>query len=156
MLNLVKSFFGVPTPSGPTETLAEFRPGTDQPLDGAAKVDDAAWKLTVDGARSVPLFKFPVPDETEGCRLHYRMQLKTGLQSGFAYLEMWCDLPGMGKFFSKGLHDKISGTTDWTDHEVPFLLKKGQRPDELDLNLYVEGKGTVWIRSISVLKTPLA
>ena len=88
--------------------------------------------------------------------LTYRAELKSaGVERG-AYLEMWCRLPGRGEFFSKGLHDKLTGTTDWSSHEVPFHLKKGQRPDLVKLNVAFEGGGTVWIRAVELLRTPLA
>lgn len=37
----------------------------------------------------------------------------------------------------------------------PFHLKKGPRPDLLELNLVLEGAGTVWIKDVGVLQTPL-
>ncbi len=51
------------------------------------------------------------------------------------------------------MHDKL---TDWSSHEVPFYLKKGQRPDLIKLNVVFEGGGTVWIRALELLQTPLA
>jgi hypothetical protein len=68
---------------------------------------------------------------------------------------MWCRVPGHGEFFSKGLDQPIKGTTDWGSYEVPFYLKKDQRADLLKLNLVVEGPGSVGIKDIELLKTPL-
>jgi len=48
----------------------------------------------------------------------------------------------------------VKGTTGWSSYEVPFRLRKGQRPDLLKLNLAVEGRGKVWIKDIELLKTP--
>jgi hypothetical protein len=92
----------------------------------------------------------------ESCVLAYRAKLKTANVEGGVYLELWCRVPGRGEFFSKGLHDKLRGTTDWSSHEIPFLLKKGQRPDLIKLNVAFEGPGTAWIRDIELLHTPLA
>jgi hypothetical protein len=72
-----------------------------------------------------------------------------------AYLEMWCRLPGRGEFFSKGLQDKVVGTVDWSSYEVPFRLEAGQRPDLIRLNVAFDGPGTVWLRSVQLLRTPL-
>ena len=55
----------------------------------------------------------------------------------------WCRLPGRGEFFSKGVQQAVSGTTDWAWHEVPFRLTEGQAPDSIRLNLMVEGQGRV-------------
>ncbi|MCH7556135.1 MAG: hypothetical protein IIB56_01620 [Planctomycetes bacterium] len=49
----------------------------------------------------------------------------------------------------------LTGTTDWTTEKIPFLLKKGQNPDNVKLNLVIDGKGTVWIDDIRLLKGPL-
>ncbi|MCH8120599.1 MAG: hypothetical protein IIC00_12845 [Planctomycetes bacterium] len=68
---------------------------------------------------------------------------------------MWCHFPGRGEYFSKGLMNPLTGTTDWTTEEIPFLLKKGQNPDNVKLNLVIDGKGTVWIDDIRLLKGPL-
>jgi len=69
---------------------------------------------------------------------------------------MWCRLPGRGEFFSKGVDQAVEGTTDWVSCEIPFYLKKGQRPDLIKLNLAIEGSGKVWIRDVELLKTPLS
>jgi hypothetical protein len=66
---------------------------------------------------------------------------------------MWCRLPGTGEFFSRGLDHVLTGSTDWASFETPFLLKKGEAPDLIRLNLVVEGSGRVWIRDIELLAT---
>ena len=60
-----------------------------------------------------------------------------------------------GEFFSRGLQSPLSGTTDWSTGETPFFLKKGENPDNVKLNLVIDGKGTVWIDDIHLFKGPL-
>jgi hypothetical protein len=43
----------------------------------------------------------------------------------------------------------------WTTVETPFFLQKGQNLDNIKLNLVVNGKGTVWIVDIKLIKGPL-
>jgi hypothetical protein len=74
---------------------------------------------------------------------------------GQAYLEMWCRFPGKGEFFSRALQAPLSGTVEWSSQETPFFLKKGEDPDEIKLNLVVNGTGTVWIDDIRLIKGPL-
>ena len=155
MLESIKAWFQGPTPTGPTETLAEFNPGTAQPINGYIELEDGSWKLALPKDGSVSFFQLPLPEGTDNCRLTYRMRIKTELESGDCYLEMWCRLPEEGKFFSKGLHDKLTGKNNWSEHEIPFLVKKGQFADQLELKLYGNGEGTVWVDNIEVLKTPL-
>jgi hypothetical protein len=68
---------------------------------------------------------------------------------------MWCGFTGKGEFFSRGLQRPLSGTMEWTTVEIPFFLQKGQNPDNIKLNLVVNGKGTVWIDDIKLIKGPL-
>jgi len=49
----------------------------------------------------------------------------------------------------------LTGTTDWTTEETPFFLRKGENPDNVKLNLVINGKGTAWIDDIRLLKGPL-
>ncbi len=116
--------------------------------------DEGGWRIDARQGGTVRLFEIPDPG-VESCLLTYRAELKTAGLEGGAYLEMWCRLPGRGEFFSKGLHDKVRGTGDWSSHEAPFLLKRRQRPDLIKLNLALEGGGTVWIRNVELLATPL-
>jgi hypothetical protein len=49
----------------------------------------------------------------------------------------------------------LTGTTDWTTAETPFLLKRGENPDNVKLNLVIDGKGTVWIDDIRLMNGTL-
>ena len=110
--------------------------------------------MVVDAAEQQTVHLFEVKDPmVEQCTLAYRAPTE-GL-AGRAYLEMWCRLPGRGEFFSKGLDQTVTGTTDWVSYEIPFHLKTGQRPDLIKLNLVVEGTGKVWVSDVELLMTPL-
>ncbi|MCL5022294.1 MAG: hypothetical protein M1497_02815 [Nitrospirae bacterium] len=94
--------------------------------------------------------------EIEDARLIYQARLRAKDLEGQAYIEMWCHFPGKGEFFSRGLQNTVSGTMQWITAETPFLLKKGEKPDIIKLNLVINGKGTVWIDDIRLLKGPLS
>jgi len=93
--------------------------------------------------------------DVENARLIYQAKVRTEGVEGQVYLEMWCHFPGKGEFFSRGLQTPLTGTTNWTTEETPFFLKKGENPDNVKLNLVINGKGTAWIDDIRVLKGPL-
>jgi hypothetical protein len=112
------------------------------------------WRIDSREARTVRLFEVADPGAEE-CVVTYRAQMKTENVQGRAYLEMWCQLPGGGDYFSKGFHHAVKGTNEWASYETPFFLKKGQRPDLIKLNMVVEGAGTVWLKEIELLQTPL-
>lgn len=93
--------------------------------------------------------------DVEDARLVYRAKVRCENIEGQVFLEMWCQFPGKGEFFSRGLHNTISGTTDWTSLEAYFFLKKDENPDNIRLNLVINGKGVAWIDDIRLLKGPL-
>ena len=99
---------------------------------------------------------FEVGDlDVEKARLIYRARLRTKNVDGQVYLEMWCHFPGKGEFFSRGLQTPLTGTTDWTTEETPFFLKQGENPDNVKLNLVINGTGTAWVDDIRLLRAPL-
>ena len=93
--------------------------------------------------------------DVENARLIYQAKVRTEGVEGQVYLEMWCHFPGKGEYFSRGLQTPLTGTTNWTTEETPFFLKKGENPDNVKLNLVINGKGTAGIDDIRVLKGPL-
>jgi len=153
MLDWLKSLFSGPQPSGPPETIRLFRT-TDRTLsEDSIKVEQDGWTVDSMAAQTIRLFEVQDP-QAEQCVVSYRASMRTEGLTGRAFLEMWCRLPGRGEFFSKGLNQAARGTTGWASYEVPFYLKKGQRPDLIKLNLVIEGRGKVWIKDVQLLKTP--
>lgn len=111
-------------------------------------------RITVTQTKTVQLYEIRDID-IEDARLIYQAKLRTESVTGKAYIEMWCHFPDRGEFFSRALHSPLSGTNDWSSQETPFFLKKGEKPDYIKLNIVIEGKGTVWIDDIRLLKAPL-
>lgn len=93
--------------------------------------------------------------DLEQAVLVYQAALKTRDLDGEAYLEMYCVFHGRGEFYSRGLDQALSGTTDWQTVSTPFRLRAGENPDIVKLNLFVNGAGTVWIDDLRLLKRPL-
>jgi len=93
--------------------------------------------------------------DIEDALLVYRAKIKTENLKGKVYLEMWCSFGIKGQYFSKAIENALTGTNNWTVQEAPFFLKKGENPDDIKLNLVVNGKGTVWIDQIELIKKPL-
>ncbi len=154
MLKWLKSLFEPPQPAGPSTELASF--STSDPTiaqDVIKPQSDGSWKIYCPAEQTVRLFDIPDPG-VNNCMLTYRADLKTENVKKRCYLEMWCRFQG-NEYFSKGVQDAIKGTNDWSSYEIPFYLKRGQTPDLLKLNLVLEGSGTVWIRNIQIVQTPL-
>lgn len=87
----------------------------------------------------------------ENSRLLYQAKVKSQDLQGTAFLEMWCQVAGT-QYFSRGMDSVVTGDMDWKTLETPFLLQSGQKAETLTLNLVVNGKGTVWVDDVRVLK----
>jgi len=154
MFGWLRSLFKAPQPAGPPQTIARFDASTSTITQGVIVPEGDGWRVDASEAQTVHLFEVPEPG-VEQCMLTYRAELKTQDLEGRGYLEMWCRLPGRGEFFSKGFHNALKGTNDWAACEIPFYLKRDQKPDLVKLNLVLEGRGSVWIRKVELLQTPL-
>ncbi len=155
MLNWLKSLFAVPEPAGPSQTIREFTSSDPTITRDCIAVDHDGWCIDAKDRRTIRLFEVEDPG-AEQCMITYLDKMKTENLQGRAYLEMWCRLPGRGEFFSKGFQHAVTGTADWASYEIPFYLKKRQRPDLIKLNVTVEGTGRIWIKDLKLLKTPLS
>ena len=117
---------------------------------------DGRGSLRIKAAEPTVVNLFETGDlDVENARLIYQAKVRTENVAGKTYLEMWCHFADQGDFFSRGLDTALSGTNDWTTLRTPFSLKKGQNPDNVRLNLAIEGAGTVWIDDVRLLKAPL-
>jgi len=92
--------------------------------------------------------------DVERAWLIYQARLRAANAIGKAYLEMSCHFPGKGEFFSKR-PIFLTSTKRWRTVETPFLLRYEGNPSNVKLNLVIDGKGTVWIDDIRLLKAPL-
>jgi hypothetical protein len=119
---------------------------------------DGNGSLRIEATETTTVRLFETGDiDIEEVRLIYQARLRTQNLQGKAYLEMWCLFPGGGEYFSDARYAALIGSTGtaWTTEEIRFLLKKGQNPDNVKLNLVIEGTGTVWIDDIRLLKGQL-
>jgi hypothetical protein len=117
---------------------------------------DGTGALRIDASGPTVIRLYEVSGLTiDDARLIYRARVKTENLEGPAFLEMWCSFPGLGEYFSRSLQSPITGTVDWSTQETPFFLQKGQKPELVKLNVVVNGRGTLWIDDIALMKGPL-
>ena len=50
----------------------------------------------------------------------------------------------------------LTGSTEWASYQTSFALPQGLQCDRIKLNVVIEGegRGTVWVREIEVLREP--
>ncbi len=141
--------------SFPLDDMEGLITQTDVQIDKQISSDsNGSLRIEATEPRTVPLFELGDTD-IENTRLLYQARIRTQDVEGKVYLEMLCHFLGKGDFFSRGLMTSLSGSTDWTTQETPFFLKSGENPDNIRLNLVIDGRGTVWIDDIRLLKGPL-
>ena len=140
-------------PAGATTFLRSFETG-ERPISlELTRAEGGAWTVSCTQTQTFRLFEVPDPN-VEDRTVIYRAKLRTDGLAGRAYLEMWCRFPGKGEFFSRGLENVASGSTDWATYETPFFLKAGERPDLIRLNLVAEGAGKISVKDIELLAGP--
>jgi len=148
------------------EQTVELRAYPLDSLDGVVTQDkmsldtlvssDGNGSLRVSVSEPTVVLLFETGDlDIENARLVYGAQVRTEGVQGQVYLEMWCRFPARGEFFSRGLTSPLTGTTNWTTQETSFFMKKGENPDNVKLNLVIDGEGTAWIDDVHLLKAPL-
>ena len=74
---------------------------------------------------------------------------------GTGYLEMWNYFPGGGQYFSRTLADqgpmmKIQGTSGWRSFVLPFDATGAPPPAKLVVNVFLPGRGTVYLGPVEL------
>jgi hypothetical protein len=117
---------------------------------------DGNGSVKISAAESTTVRLYETGDiDIENARLDYKARIRTEEVIGQVFLEMWCAFEGKGEYFSRGLQSLTTGESDWADSETMFFLKAGENPNNVKLNLVINGSGTVWIDDIKLVKHPL-
>ena len=139
----------------PIDSLEGIITKSDVQMDEKITSDgNGSLRITTSKPTTVELYETGDID-IENTRLIYQAKLRTEGLEGQVYIEMWCNFTGKGEFFSRALQSPLSGSNEWTSQETPFFLKNGENPDNIKINVVVNGKGTVWIDDIHLVKAPL-
>lgn len=139
----------------PINTMQGILTTADVHFDPSNSSDGSgALKITAESSRTVRLYETGDID-IENARLIYSAKIRAENLEGQAYIEMWCQFDGKGEFYSRALQSTITGSTGWVSQETPFFLKPGENPDNIRLNVVINGKGTIWIDDVRLTKGPL-
>jgi len=135
--------------------------GTEPPADTTFVVfdqavpsdGDGAFRVTAEEPLTARLYELGDVD-VEDALLVYRAQVRTEDVDGHVYVEMLCHFPDGSEYFSRAVEDPVFCTTEWRLQETPFDLEPGENPDDVKLNLVVNGTGTAWIDDVHVWRAP--
>jgi len=111
-------------------------------------------RITATEPRTVQLFEIKDVN-VENAKLIYRAQVRTENLKGQIYMEIRCHFPNKVELFSRRRLTQMMGTEDWTKQEAVYYLANGMKPDNIKLNLIINGTGTVWIDDVRLLKGSL-
>jgi len=90
----------------------------------------------------------------EGVTLIYKAFVRSRELQGEAMLEMRVKIHDK-LYYSRGKLKKISGTSEFTELDTLFFLKRDHLPDFIQLNVVVNGTGTIWVDDIRLYAGPL-
>ena len=127
-------------------TIVSTDPAVKQEGHGSIRIS-TLWPTTIFLAEVQGL-------NVEGAQLIYRAKVRSEKLEGTAFLEMWCSV-GDGQYFSRGMNSVVTGTMDWSKLQTLFFLQPGQSAKMVTLNIVINGKGTVWVDDVHLLKEPL-
>ena len=150
--------------SGKKNTVAEIK---HYPVDGLGGVisksavifdkeisSDGNGSIRITSNKPCKILLYETGDvDADNARLTYRAKVRTQDVHGTVYLEMLCQFPDGGEYFSKDLGSPLTGTNEWSTEETHFILKRGENPDNVKLNIIVDGTGTV--DDIRLIKGPV-
>jgi hypothetical protein len=123
-------------------------------FDQAVSADGkGSLKIAVEQPTTIRLYEVPLP-KVENSNMIYQAKVKAQDFGGDAYLQMLVHFPSGGEMEAQNYDKATGGTTDWVAMEVPFNVRKGQKPDVVRLNLILNGAGTVWVDDVRLHKIP--
>jgi len=156
MLTWLKSLFFRRAPTGPQQKLRAFSLNEGTISKGCVRVENDNWRIDSAENQTVRLFDLQHP-EVEQCLLTYLSSRDQEREPERPRISGDVVPPARSRrVLFEGQQQAVSSTTDWAAYEIPFYLRKNQRPDLIKLNIAVEGTGTVWLRNVEILKTPLS
>lgn len=101
-----------------------------------------------------PLIEVPTL-QIEHADLIYQAALRTESLEGRAYLKMVCQLSNGEQGTANGMDAALSETTEWRTVETHLEIGFAMTPRSCLLGVVVEGRGTVWLDDVALLRGPL-
>ena len=114
---------------------------------------DGNGSIKIEASGPIVISLYNIDDvRIDDTQLIYEAKIKSENINGQAYLEMWCVFKDKGEFFSRGFDSAVTGTSDWKTIKTVFFLKKNEMPDQIKLNVVINGVGIVWRDDIRLSK----
>ncbi|MFZ5949144.1 MAG: hypothetical protein ACOYXC_00445, partial [Candidatus Rifleibacteriota bacterium] len=116
-------------------------------LDSTVKAEgESSLKIEADGPCRVTVARFS-GTEFDKFVLVTNAHIKTSMKNGTVILETLVRVKD-GYFFSRAMDMPIGGETDWQTVKTSFFFQENERPEEILVNLVVEGVGSIWVDNV--------
>lgn len=126
----------------PSGADAVFDPDVSQDGGGSLRV------VTGEQGGRLRLYRLDDVGPVEGALL-YTGFLKSQDLKGMAFFELWCHPAEGNPAFVRGLPRRVTGTSDWKPQELSFSRPATcSNPASVELNVVIQGSGTVWIDNL--------
>ena len=126
----------------PAGADAVFDPDVSQDGGGSLRV------ATGEEGGRLRLYRLDDVGPVEGSLL-YTGFLKSRDLKGSAFFELWCHPTEGNPAFVRGFPRRVAGTSDWKPQELSFSQPGTCRdPASVELNVVIQGAGTVWIDNL--------
>lgn len=131
--------------------------GADAVFDREVSQDGGGSLRVVTGEQGgrLRLYRLDAVGPVEGALL-YTGFLKSQDLQGTAFFELWCHPAEGNPAFVRGLPRRVAGTSDWKPQELSFSQPGVCRdPASVELNVVIQGSGTVWIDNLRLWDVPV-
>ena len=131
--------------------------GADAVFDRDVSQDGGGSLRVVTGGEGGRLRLYRVDDigPIEGSLLYTGFLKSDGL-TGSAFLELWCHPAEGNPAFVRGVARRVAGTSDWKPQELGFRSPDTCKdPASVELNVVIQGAGTVWIDNLRLWDVPV-
>jgi len=133
----------------PAGADAVFDPDVSQDGGGSLRV------ATGEQGGRLRLYRLEDVGSVEGSLL-YTGFLKSQDLRGAAFLELWCHPAEGNPAFVRGVPRRVAGTSDWKPQELAFSRPETcHDPVSVELNVVIQGAGTVWIDNLRLWDVPV-
>lgn len=130
--------------------------GRDATYDAETSQDGGgSLRVEADGGGRLRLYELDDVGPIEE-RLVYTGFLRSRDLDGTAFLELWCRPATGDPAFVRGLPTGVSGSSEWTPQVVGFTNPELCRgPVSVELNVVIQGSGTVWVDNLRLWSVPV-
>lgn len=130
---------------------------------GSVRIDpesENALLVNSDGKKEIELFDIEgtgLGDKklTYSAVMRTKDLMSTDDTRGIAYLELTVLFPDGEELVARGPRVPLSGTTEWRSAETVLYVDKGGDPQNVSLDLIVDGAGKVWLQDLRLSTRPL-